>query len=67
MKNRLTGEGLITTILGIVILIFSGLSIWFNKMEADDAAGWITTGLIFLRSKDSLLNLENRFEKIRKK
>jgi len=58
--NRLTKEGLITTIIGLGILIFAGSAIWFEKMTASQAAGWITTGLVFLRSKDSIIDLKKK-------
>ncbi len=56
MKNRLF-ENWVTTLLGIVILIFCGLVIYTEKQTASDMAGWLTVGLLFLRSKDSLIAL----------
>ncbi len=56
MKNRLF-ENWVTTLLGIVILIFCGLVIYTEKQTASDMAGWLTVGLMFLRSKDSLIAL----------
>jgi uncharacterized membrane protein len=56
MKNRLF-ENWVTTCLGIVILIFCGLVIYTEKQTASDMAGWLTVGLMFLRSKDSLIAL----------
>ena len=56
MKNRLF-ENWVTTLLGIVILVFCGLVIYTEKQTASDMAGWLTVGLLFLRSKDSLIAL----------
>lgn len=56
MKNRLF-ENWVTTCLGIVILLFCGLIIYTEKQTASDMAGWLTVGLMFLRSKDSLIAL----------
>ena len=56
MKQRLLNN-YITTILGCLILIFCGLIIYQEKQTAGELSGWLTTGLLFLRSKDSLINL----------
>lgn len=56
MKNRLF-ENWVTTLLGVIILIFCGLVIYTEKQTASDMAGWLTVGLLFLRSKDSLIAL----------
>ncbi len=56
MKNRLFNNW-VTTCLGVAILIFCGLIIYAEKQTASDMAGWLTVGLMFLRSKDSLIAL----------
>ena len=56
MKNRLF-ENWVTTLLGVIILVFCGLVIYTEKQTASDMAGWLTVGLLFLRSKDSLIAL----------
>jgi len=56
MKNRLFNNW-VTTLLGVVILIFCGLIIYTEKQTAADMSGWLTVGLMFLRSKDSLIAL----------
>jgi len=56
MKNRLF-ENWVTTLLGVIILVFCGLIIYTEKQTASDMAGWLTVGLMFLRSKDSLIAL----------
>jgi hypothetical protein len=45
MKDRLFSN-YVTTILGLLIII-----------TIEDMSGWMTTGLLFLRSKDSLIAL----------
>ena len=57
MKDRLFGRGLITTIIGLSIILFTGLMIWTQKATPEAMAGWIALGLVFLRSKDTLINL----------
>jgi hypothetical protein len=56
MKNRIF-ENWVTTLLGVIILVFCGLIIYTEKQTASDMAGWLTVGLMFLRSKDSLIAL----------
>jgi uncharacterized membrane protein len=56
MKNRLF-ENWVTTLMGVLILVFCGLVIYTEKQTAADMAGWLTVGLLFLRSKDSLIAL----------
>lgn len=56
MKTRLFSN-YVTTILGILIIIFCGTMIFMEKATVEDMAGWLTTGLLFLRSKDSLIAL----------
>lgn len=55
--ERVYKQGLITTILGLGIIIFSGIMIYQGKSTASEMGGWLTTGLLFLRSKDSLIGL----------
>ena len=56
MKNRLFTNYL-TTILGVLIIIFSGVMIYTEKANTMDMSGWVALGLMFLRSKDSLIAL----------
>ena len=57
MKNRLFGSGLITTMLGLVILILCGVLLYQQKSTAGELSGWLTVAVLFLRSKDSLISL----------
>lgn len=56
MKNRLL-ENYMTTILGILILGFCGLMLYQEKQTAQELSGWLALGIMFLRSKDSLIAL----------
>jgi len=56
--DRLYKTGLVTTIFGIAILVFCMITIYNGKASANDMSGWMATGLLFLRSKDSLIGLE---------
>ncbi len=56
MKNRLFSN-YVTTILGVLIIVFCGVMIYMEKATTTDMAGWLATGLLFLRSKDSLIAL----------
>lgn len=56
MKNRLFSN-YVTTILGVLILAFCGVIIYTEKETAEGMSGWLAVGLMFLRSKDSLIAL----------
>lgn len=56
MKNRLLNN-YITTGLGILIIIFCGVLLYQEKQTASELSGWFATALLFLRSKDSIINL----------
>ena len=56
MKDRLFSN-YVTTILGLLVLIFCGAMIFMEKATVEEMSGWMTTGLLFLRSKDSLIAL----------
>jgi hypothetical protein len=56
MKNRLFSN-YITTILGVLIIIFSAVMMYMEKATSMELSGWLATGLLFLRSKDSLIAL----------
>lgn len=58
--NRIYKEGLVTTLLGVFIIGFAGLIIYQGKSTPSEMSGWITTGLLFLRSKDSLIGLSSK-------
>jgi hypothetical protein len=55
--RRLFKEGLFTTIIGLIILMYSSLVIWYGKSTPYEMSGWVAIGILFLRSKDSLINL----------
>lgn len=55
MKDRLINKGLVTSILGICILVFCGILIYQGKQTASDMSGWFAFSLTLLRAKDSLL------------
>lgn len=56
MKNRLL-ENYITTILGVLILAFCGVMLYQEKQTAQELSGWLALGVMFLRSKDSIIAL----------
>jgi UPF0716 family protein affecting phage T7 exclusion len=56
--SRLLNTGLITTLIGIVIL-FACMYMWMNeKATQTEALSMAGLGLMFLRSKDSLIGLK---------
>ena len=58
--ERLFKNGIITTILGIVILIFSAYMWASSKATNEEAMMWAGYGFIFLRSKDSLIGIKEK-------
>lgn len=56
MKNRLFSNYM-TTILGILIISFCGVMLYMEKQTAQEMSGWLALGIMFLRSKDSLIFL----------
>ena len=55
--KRLYKEGLVTTLIGLGILLFCGIMIYQGKQSPESMGGWLATGILFLRSKDSLIGL----------
>jgi hypothetical protein len=55
MKDRLFNKGLVTTLLGVCVLVFCGVLIYQGKQTASDLSGWFAFSLTLLRAKDSLL------------
>ncbi len=56
MKTRLFSN-YVTTILGVLVIVFCGVMIYTEKSSVEDMSGWLAVGLLFLRSKDSLIAL----------
>jgi putative effector of murein hydrolase LrgA (UPF0299 family) len=47
----------VTTLIGLLILFICLFFIYEGKESAENLSGWLTTALLFLRSKDSLIAL----------
>tara|TARA_R110002126_G_scaffold147158_1_gene293203 strand:- start:24459 stop:24653 length:195 start_codon:yes stop_codon:yes gene_type:complete len=63
MKNRLIVEGLITTIIGLLIISIS-IYMWTSqKASQTESLLMAGLGLIFLRAKSSLIGLGPKKEK----
>lgn len=60
--KRFYKDGLITTLLGLGVLVFCGAMLWTAKSTAGELSGWLAVGLMFLRSKDSLIGLAKKEE-----
>lgn len=58
MKNRLFKEGLMTTIIGTCLILVSVGMYFANKSSIVEITGWLSLGLTFLRSKDSLIGIK---------
>ena len=54
---RLFKSGLITTIIGTLIILLSVTMIYY-KHPITEVSGWLALALTFLRSKDSLIGIK---------
>lgn len=59
MKTRIFSNW-VTTLLGVAILVFCLLMIYQGKQTAEELSGWMAVGILFLRSKDSLIGLPSK-------
>lgn len=58
IKERLVDKGLITTCIGVIILLIA-VGMWVVKDSTMEEVGLIAGyGLLFLRSKDSLIGIK---------
>ncbi len=55
MKDRLINKGLVTSLLGVGVLVFCGVLIYQEKQTASELSGWMVLAMVLLRAKDSLL------------
>lgn len=60
MIDRLFKSGLITTIIGTIIIILSVFMIYSQKYSMVDISGWLGLALAFLRSKDTLIGIKDK-------
>jgi hypothetical protein len=58
--KRLVGKGLITSIIGLLIIVFCGIMVYNEKQTVEAMSGWFALGVMFLRSKDSLIGIGDR-------
>ena len=58
MYNRLFKEGKISTILGLILLVFAGTALWFGKVDYSGFSGILLTVLMLLRVKDTALGIK---------
>lgn len=56
MKNRLFSN-YVTTILGLLIIVFCAIMMYTEKATTNEISGWFAFGVMCLRSKDSLIGL----------
>jgi len=56
MKRLL--ENYVTTLIGLVILVFSGVLLYHEKINTETFAALLALALTYLRAKDSLIGLK---------
>lgn len=60
--DRLFIKGLITTILGVLVLVFCGVLLYQGKQTPESLSGWFAFALILIRANDSILGIKNKEE-----
>lgn len=58
--KRLTKTGIITTIVGLLLIGFSGVMLYMGKATTTETAGFFALGGMMLRSKDSLIGIKDK-------
>lgn len=56
MKERIF-KNIFTTLIGTIIILVCLFMIYQGKQSAEQLSGWLAVGLLFLRSKDSLIGI----------
>ena len=59
MYNRLFKEGKISTILGVILLVFAGIMLYLGKIDYLGFSGMFTTVMMLLRVKDTALGVNS--------
>lgn len=58
--ERMFKSGLITTLLGFIIILISVFMVYTHKFNLMEISGWLSLGLAFLRSKDTLIGFKDK-------
>jgi hypothetical protein len=58
--KRLIKDGVYTSIIGAVVLIFIMLMLWFGKANTTEMTGWLAFAGVMLRAKDTILGLKEK-------
>ena len=59
MYNRLFKEGKISTILGVILLVFAGIMLYLGKIDYLGFSGMFATVMMLLRVKDTALGVNS--------
>jgi hypothetical protein len=60
MLDRLFKSGLMTTLIGFVIIIVSIIMFYTHNTKFVEIVGWLGLALAFLRSKDTLIGFSDK-------
>jgi len=58
--KRLTKTGIVTTIVGLSLIVFSGIMLYTGKATSTETAGFFALGAMMLRSNDSLIGIKEK-------
>jgi len=56
--KRLIKDGVYTSLIGLFVLIFIMLMLWFGKANTTDMAGWLAFAGTMFRAKDTILGFK---------
>lgn len=60
--NRIFKTGLISTIIGILSLIYIGIVLYQEKFTPEEMAGWFLFATAMIRANDTILGLKRKSE-----
>lgn len=47
-----------TSLIGLALIIFSGILVYMDKASVTEVSGWVTLGLTLIRAKDTLVGVK---------
>lgn len=58
--KRLIRDGTYTSLIGLLVLIFIMMMLWFGKANTTEMAGWLSFAATMFRAKDTILGIQEK-------
>jgi hypothetical protein len=58
--KRLIRDGTYTSLIGLLVLIFIMMMLWFGKANTTEMAGWLAFAATMFRAKDTILGIQEK-------